>query len=70
MRFCADASDPAALLALRNTHGMSPVMVARRVAPNSGVVADLMSAAEKCGASTVLELEEDLTGVQVGGGGW
>jgi hypothetical protein len=53
-------SDPAALLALRNTHGMSPVMVARRVAPNSGVVADLMSAAEKCGASTVLELEEDL----------
>ena len=38
-------SDPAALLALRNTHGMSPVMVARRVAPNSGVVADLMSAA-------------------------
>ena len=53
-------SDPAALLSLRNTHGMSAAMVARRVAPNSGVVADLIAAADRCGGDARAELEEDL----------
>jgi len=53
-------SDPAALLSLRNTHGMSAAMVARRVAPNSGVVADLIAAADGCGGDARAELEEDL----------
>ena len=53
-------SDPRALLSLRNTHGMSAAMVARRVAPNSGVVADLVAAADGCGGDARAELEEDL----------
>ena len=48
------------LLSQRNTHGMSAIMIAHQVARKSGVVTDLLSAAEKAGGSTEVEAREDL----------